>query len=151
MNLSELHQRLARNPTYLKAYDEIGDLVLIGAAVRKLREEEHVNQADLAHGLSISAVYLSRLETGSGKVPPAVVGAVVHHFEEPLRKLGINVEPWLNIAPSKPVPPAALPEGGSRRSGIPETVSRHPKASLPRPTAEVVREKPAHKYGTKAK
>jgi hypothetical protein len=49
--------------------------------------------------LGISQFYLSRLETGSGRVSPDVVSAVVRYFEEPLREIGINVEPWLAISP----------------------------------------------------
>ncbi len=100
MNLSELHQRLSKKPTYRKAYDAIGDVVLIGAAVRKLREDAEVTQQELASKLEISQFYLSRLETGSGRVSPDVVSAVVRHFEEELRGLGINVEPWLAAAPA---------------------------------------------------
>jgi transcriptional regulator with XRE-family HTH domain len=99
MNLSELHQRLSKKPTYRKAYDAIGDVVLIGAAVRKLREDSEMTQQELASKLEISQFYLSRLETGSGKVSLNVVSAVVRYFEEEMRGLGINVGPWLVTAP----------------------------------------------------
>ena len=58
MNLSELHQRLSKKPTYRKAYDAIGDVVLIGAAVRRLREDAEVTQQGLASKLEISQFYL---------------------------------------------------------------------------------------------
>lgn len=99
MNLSELHQRLLKKPTYRKAYDAIGDVVLIGAAVRKLREDSEMTQQELAGKLEISQFYLSRLETGSGRASSDVVATVVRHFEEELRGLGINVEPWLATTP----------------------------------------------------
>ena len=99
MNLSELHQRLSQKPAYHKAYDAIGDVVLIGAAVRKLREDAEITQQELASKLEISQFYLSRLETGSGRVSPDVVAAVVRYFEEELCGLGINVEPWLATTP----------------------------------------------------
>jgi transcriptional regulator with XRE-family HTH domain len=73
--------------------------VLIGAAVRRLREEAEITQAELAVELGVSPFYLSRLETGSGNVAPVVVATVVRHFEKPLRELGINVGPWLTIKP----------------------------------------------------
>ena len=95
MNLSELHQRLSKKPAYRKAYDAIGDVVLIGAAVRKLREDSEMTQQELADKLEISQFYLSRLETGGGRVLPDVVAAVVRYFEQELRGLGINVAPWL--------------------------------------------------------
>ena len=121
MNLSELHQRLSKKPAYRKAYDAIGDVVLIGAAVRKLREEAEMTQQELASKLEISQFYLSRLETGSGRVSPDVVAAVVRYFEEELRGLGINVEPWLATTPKTAMPEKAL----SQQRPIPlESVSR---------------------------
>ncbi|MCO5051742.1 MAG: helix-turn-helix transcriptional regulator [Verrucomicrobiae bacterium] len=147
MNLSELHKRLSHKPTYRKAYDAIGDVVLIGAAVRKLREDEEITQRQLVEKIGISQFYLSRLETGSGKVSADVVAAVVRHFEEPLRELGINVEPWLAVKPSKsdlreipsPHPRPIIPESMSR--------TRRPAAAEEKPE-EALREKPDHKYGT---
>lgn len=121
MNLSELHQRLSKKPTYRKAYDAIGDVVLIGSAVRKLREDSEMTQQELASKLEISQFYLSRLETGSGKVAPDVVAVVVTHFEEELRGLGINVEPWLVTVPK------TLPAGrpvGSQHPILPERTAR---------------------------
>ena len=128
MNLSELHQRLSQKPTYRKAYDTIGDVVLIGAAVRKLREDAEVTQQELGIKLEISQFYLSRLETGSGKVPPQVVAAVVRHFEEPLHGLGINVEPWLAITPK--TAPAEKPLS-QQRPIMTESLSRALAALLP--------------------
>jgi transcriptional regulator with XRE-family HTH domain len=146
MNLSELHKRLSQKPTYGKAYDAIGDMVLIGAAVRKLREDEEMTQQQLVEKLEISQFYLSRLETGSGSVSPVVVATVVRYFEEPLRQLGINVEPWLAVKYSK----SDLREAVSSqlRSIMPESVSRirRPAAREEKPE-EVLREKPEHKYG----
>jgi len=147
MNLSELHKRLSRKPTYRKAYDAIGDVVLIGAAVRKLREEEEKTQQQFVDELGISQFSLSRLETGSGKVPDVVVAAVVRHFEEPLRKLGINVEPWLTIKLPKREPQERPPSYGSRPNIIPESVSRQRRPVLTEEPVEVVREKPNCKYG----
>jgi len=67
MNLTELHQRLARKPTYLKAYNEIGDAVLIGAAVRKLREAG-MTQAELATDKDCGIVnFLPALEEQSAE------------------------------------------------------------------------------------
>ena len=121
MNLSELHQRLSQKPTYRKAYDAIGDVVLIGAAVRKLREDAEMTQQELAGKLEISQFYLSRLETGSGRVSPDVVAAVVRYFEEELRGLGINVEPWLATTPKiAPAEKALSPQ----RPIMPESLSR---------------------------
>jgi transcriptional regulator with XRE-family HTH domain len=147
MNLSELHKRLARKLTYRKAYDTIGDVVLIGAAVRKLREDEEMTQQQLVNELGISQFYLSRLETGSGKVSNDVVAAVVGYFEEPLRKLGINVEPWLIIKQPKSEPQGPPSSHGSRPSIISESVSRPRRPTLAEKPAEVIRKKPDHKYG----
>lgn len=140
MNLSELHQRLSKKPTYRKAYDAIGDMVLIGAAVRKLREDSEMTQQELASKLEISQFYLSRLETGSGKVSPNVVSAVVSHFEEELRGLGINVEPWLATTPK--TAPAETPL--SERRPIPiESVLRTRRPAAPEELSEgVLRESP---------
>jgi len=121
MNLSELHQRLSQKPTYRKAYDAIGDVVLIGAAVRKLREDSEMTQQELASKLEISQFYLSRLETGSGRVSPDVVAAVVRYFEEELRGLGINVEPWLATTPKATPAEKSLLQ---QRPIMPEGVSR---------------------------
>src|ERR1700685_1962040 len=99
MNLSELHQRLSQKPAYRKAYDAIGDVVLIGAAIRKLREDVEMTQQELASKLEVSQFYLSRLETGSGRVSPDGVAVVVRYFEEELRGLGINVQSWLAKKP----------------------------------------------------
>jgi transcriptional regulator with XRE-family HTH domain len=146
MNLSELHQRLSQKRTYRKAYDAIGDVVLIGAAVRKLREDAEMTQQELVNQLGISQFYLSRLETGSGKVPPLVVAAVVRHFEEPLRELGINVEPWLAMTPK------TTPAGKSLSQQRPimlESVSRtrRPAATEELPEG-VLHDRPVHKHGT---
>ena len=106
-----------------------------------------MTQQQLTNELGISQFYLSRLETGSGNVSPVVVAAVVRHFEKPLRKLGINVEPWLTVKPSK----SDLQESLSPqlRPIIPESVSRarRPAATEEKPE-EALREKPEHKYGT---
>ena len=147
MNLSELHKRLSHKPTYRKAYDAIGDIVLIGAAVRKLREEKEMTQQQLVNELGISPSYLSRLETGSGNVSPVVVAAVVRYFEKPLRKLGIDVEPWLAVkAPKSDLRETLSPQP---RPIMPESVShgRRPAATEEKPE-EALREKPEHKYGT---
>jgi transcriptional regulator with XRE-family HTH domain len=149
MNLAELHDRLSRKPTYRKAYDAIGDVVLIGAAVRKLREDEKITQAELVKELRISQFYLSRLETGSGKVTPVVVAAVVRRFEKPLRKLGINVEPWMAIKLPTPAPQEGRSMYGSRPGRIPESVSRPRHPNPTRERESLVREKPSHKYGRK--
>lgn len=121
MNLSELRQRLSKKPTYRKAYDAIGDVVLIGAAVRKLREDTEMTQQELAGKLEISQFYLSRLETGSGRVSPDVVAAVVRHFEEELRELEINVEPWLAMKPKIAPAEKSLSQ---QRPMMPESLSR---------------------------
>lgn len=146
MNLSELHQRLSQKPTYRKAYDAIGDVVLIGAAVRKLREEAEMTQQELASKLEISQFYLSRLETGSGKVSPIVVAAVVRHFEEPLRELGINVEPWLAMTPKTAPAEKSLSQ---QRPIMLESVSRtrRPAATEELPEG-VLHDRPVHKPET---
>lgn len=146
MNLTELHQRLSRKPTYRKAYDAIGDVVLIGAAVRKLREDEEMTQQELVNQLGISQFYLSRLETGSGKVPPMVVAAVVRHFEEPLRELGLNVEPWLAMTPE--TTPAEKPLS-SQRPIMPDRLSRNRRPAAIEEIAEgVLHERPVpYKHG----
>jgi transcriptional regulator with XRE-family HTH domain len=146
MNLSELHQRLSKKPTYRKAYDAIGDVVLIGAAVRKLREDADMTQQELAGKLEISQFYLSRLETGSGRVSPDVVAAVVRYFEEELRGLGINVEPWLATAPKAAPAEKTLSQ---QRSIMPESLSRtrRPAATEELPEG-VLHDRPIHKYGT---
>jgi len=135
MNLSELHQRLSKKPTYRKAYDAIGDLVLIGAAVRKLREDAEVTQQELATNLEISQFYLSRFETGSGRVAPYVVSAVVSHFEEELRGLGINVEPWRAKTPK--TAPAEKPLSQQRPIPL-ESVSRTRRPAANQELAEGV-------------
>jgi transcriptional regulator with XRE-family HTH domain len=146
MNLSELHQRLSQKPTYRKAYDAIGDVVLIGAAVRKLREDAEMTQQALVEKLGISQFYLSRLETGSGKFSPIVVAAVVRHFEEPLRELGINVEPWLAISPE--IAPAEKPLSQQRPIML-EGVSRTRRPAATEELAEgVLHDRPVHKHGT---
>jgi transcriptional regulator with XRE-family HTH domain len=135
MNLSELHQRLSQKPTYRKAFDAIGDVVLIGAAVRKLREEAEMTQQELASKLEISQFYLSRLETGSGRVSPDVVSAVVRYFEEELRELGINVEPWLATSPKT----APAEKSSSLQRPIPiESVSRTRRPAVKEELAEGV-------------
>src|ERR1039457_1356419 len=121
MNLSELHQRLSHKPTYRKAYDAIGDVVLIGAAVRKLREDAEVTQQELASKLEISQFYLSRLETGSGRVSPDLVAAVVRYFEDELRALGINIEPWLATTPKTAPTEKPLSQ---QRPVMPDSLSR---------------------------
>jgi transcriptional regulator with XRE-family HTH domain len=147
MNLSELHQRLSQKPTYRKAYDAIGDVVLIGAAVRKLREDAEVTQQELASKLEISQFYLSRLETGSGRVSPDVVAAVVRYFEEELRGLGINVEPWLATTPK--TAPAEKPLSQQRPIML-ESLSRtrRPAATEELPEG-VLHDRPVHKPETK--
>jgi transcriptional regulator with XRE-family HTH domain len=135
MNLSELHQRLSKKPTYRKAYDAIGDVVLIGAAVRKLREDSAMTQQELADKLEISQFYLSRLATGSGRVAPYVVSAVVCHFEEELRGLGINVEPWLATTPK--TAPAEKPLSQQRPIAL-ENVSRTRRPAATEELAEGV-------------
>ena len=147
MNLSDLHKRLSRKPTYRKAYDTIGDVVWIGAAARKLREDQEMTQQELVNELGISQFYLSRLESGSGKVPPDVVAAVVRYFERPLRRLGINVEPWLAIKSPKSKPQETPSSDGSRPTIVPESVSRSHRTTLADKPAEVLREEPDHKYG----
>jgi transcriptional regulator with XRE-family HTH domain len=146
MNLSELHQRLSQKPAYRKAYDAIGDVVLIGAAVRKLREDAEMTQQALVEKLGISQFYLSRLETGSGKVSPIVVAAVVRHFKEPLRELGINVEPWLAISPEIAPAEKALSQ---QRPIMLESLSRtrRPAATEELPEG-VLHDRPVHKHGT---
>jgi transcriptional regulator with XRE-family HTH domain len=146
MNLTELHQRLSQKPTYRKAYEAIGDVVLIGAAVRKLREDAEVTQQELASKLEISQFYLSRLETGSGRVSPDVVAAVVRYFEEELRGLGINVEPWLATTPK--TAPAEKPLSQQRPIML-ESLSRtrRPAATEELPEG-VLHDRPVHKHGT---
>ena len=146
MNLSELHQRLAKKPTYRKAYDAIGDVVLIGSAVRKLREEAEVTQQELADKLEISPFYLSRLETGRGNVSPTVIYAVVGHFEEGLRRLGINVEPWLATTPK--TAPAEKPLSQQRPTPL-ERVSRTRRTAATEELAEgVLHDRPVpYKHG----
>ena len=146
MNLSELHQWFSKKPTYRKAYDAIGDVVLIGAAVRKLREDAEVTQQELASKLEISQFYLSRLETGSARVSPDIVAAVVRYFEEELRGLGINVEPWLATTP-KIVPPE---KPLSQQRPIPlESVSRTRRPAATKELPEgVLHDRPVHKHGT---
>ena len=147
MNLNELHQRLSKKPTYRKAYDAIGDVVLIGAAVRKLREDSGMTQQELADKLEVSQFYLSRLETGSGKVSSNVVVAVVRHFEEELRELGIRVEPWLAATPK--TAPAEKPLY-QRRPIVPENLSRtrRPAVTVEEPEG-VLRDRPVHKPETR--
>jgi transcriptional regulator with XRE-family HTH domain len=146
MNLSELHQRLSQKPTYRKAYDAIGDVVLIGAAVRKLREDAEVTQQELASKLEISQFYLSRLETGSGRVSPDVVAAAVGYFEEELRGLGINVEPWLATTPK--TAPAEKPLSQQRPIPL-ESVSRARRPAATEELAEgVLHDRPVpYKHG----
>lgn len=141
MNLSELHQRLSQKPTYRKAYDAIGDVVLIGAAVRKLREDSEMTQQELASKLEISQFYLSRLETGSGRVSDDnVVVTVVRHFEEDLRALGINVEPWLEMTPQTNTPKKTL---SPQRPILPERLTRTRRPVASEELAEgVLRESP---------
>jgi transcriptional regulator with XRE-family HTH domain len=147
MNLSELHQRLSQKPTYRKAYDAIGDVVLIGAAVRKLREDTEVTQQELASKLEISQFYLSRLETGSGRVSPDVVAAVVRYFEEELRGLGINVEPWLDTTPK--TAPAEKPLS-QQRPIMAEHLTRTRRPAVAEELAEgVLHDRPVHKPETK--
>jgi transcriptional regulator with XRE-family HTH domain len=146
MNLAELHQRLSQKPTYRKAYGAIGDVVLIGAAVRKLREDEGMTQQELVNQLGISQFYLSRLETGSGKVTPMVVATVVRHFEEPLRELGINVEPWLAMTPNTAPEEKPLSE---QRPIMPESLSRSRRTTATEELPEgALRDAPVHKHGT---
>jgi len=150
MNLSELHKRFSHKPTYRKAYEAIGDVVLIGAAVRKLREEEEMTQQQLVNELDISQFYLSRLETGSGSVSPVVVAAVVRRFEQSLRKLGINVEPWLAMKFSK----ADLLEASSlqARSIVPDNLSHTRRINVrEEKPEEALREKPDREYGASIK
>lgn len=146
MNLSELHQRLSQKPAYRKAYDAIGDTVLIGAAVRKLREEAEVTQQGLAGKLEVSQFYLSRLETGSGRVSTDVVAAVVRYFEEELRELGINVEPWLATSPE--IAPAEKPLS-QQRPIVPDSVSRTRRPANAEELAEgVLHDRPVpYKHG----
>jgi len=147
MNLSELHQQLSQKPTYRKAYDAIGDVVLIGAAVRKLREDEEMTQQELVNQLGISQFYLSRLETGSGKVPATVVAAVVRHFKEPLCELGINVEPWLAMTPK--TVPAEKPLS-QQRPIMAENLTRTRRPAVAEELAEgVLHDRPVHKPETK--
>jgi transcriptional regulator with XRE-family HTH domain len=146
MNLPELHQRLSQKPAYRKAYDAIGDVVLIGAAVRKLRENGGMTQQELVNRLGISQLYLSRLETGSGKVPPTVVAAVVRHFKEPLCDLGINVELWLDMTPTIAPSEKALSE---QRPIIPESLSCSRRTTTADELPEgALRDAPVHKHGT---
>lgn len=146
MNLSELHQRLSKKPAYRKAYDAIGDVVLIGAAVRKLREHAEVTQQELASKLEISQFYLSRLETGSGRVSPDVVVAVVRYFEEELRGLAINVEPWLATTPKTAPAEKSSPQ---QRPIMLEGVSRTRRPAATEELAEgVLHDRPVHKSGT---
>lgn len=146
MNLSELHQRLSQKPTYRKAYDAIGDVVLIGAAVRKLREDAEMTQQALVEKLCISQFYLSRLETGSGKVPPMVVAAVVRHFKEPLCELGINVEPWLAMTPKTAPAEKSLSQ---QRPIMLESLSRTRRLAATEELPEgVLHDRPVHKHGT---
>ena len=146
MNLSELHQRLSQKPAYHKAYDAIGDVVLIGAAVRKLREDAEITQQELASKLEISQFYLSRLETGSSKVAPDVVAAVVRYFEEELRGLGINVEPWLASTPK------TAPAEKSLSQQRPITLESVSRTRRPAATEELpegaLHDAPAPKEGT---
>jgi transcriptional regulator with XRE-family HTH domain len=135
MNLSELYQRLSKKPTYRKAYDAIGDVVLIGAAVRKLREDSEMTQQELASKLEISQFYLSRLETGSGRVSSNVVVTVVSHFEEELRELGINVEPWLTATPKNARAEKFLSQ---QRPAVPENLSRTRRPAATEELAEGV-------------
>jgi|GEM_PF-1327223 len=150
MKLSDLHARLSRNASYRKAYDAIGDVVLVGAAIRSLREQEGITQEQLGQVLEVSQFYLSRLETGSGKVPPGVVAAAVRRFEGGLRMLGINVGPWLAIEPAKPNPRARPAPYERQPAGIPASVSRSRHSQLAQEPERIVREKPSHKYGSKA-
>jgi transcriptional regulator with XRE-family HTH domain len=145
MNLSELHQRLSRKPSYRKAYDAIGDAVLIGAAVRKLREHQGITQRELVSQLDISQFYLSRLETGSGKVPLLLIAAVVRHFEGPLRELGINVEPWLAMTSGVAREEGALSQ---QRPLLAENLSRTRRIADTEDLPEgVLRDRPAQKHG----
>jgi transcriptional regulator with XRE-family HTH domain len=146
MNLSELHQRLSQKPAYRKAYDAIGDVVLVGAAVRKLREEAEITQQELASKLEISQFYLSRLETGSGKVSPDIIAAVVRYFEEELRGLGINVEPWLATTPK--TVPAEKPLS-QQRPIMAERLTRTRRPAVTKELAEgVLHDRPvAYKHG----
>ncbi len=146
MNLSELHQRLSQKPTYRKAYDAIGDVVLIGAAIRKLREDEEMTQQELVNQLGISQFYLSRLETGSGKVPPMVVAAVVRHFKEPLRELGINVEPWLAMTPK--TAPAEKPLSQQRPIMLESVLRTRRPATTEELPEGVLHDRPVYKHGT---
>jgi transcriptional regulator with XRE-family HTH domain len=147
MKLSELHHRLSQKPAYRMAYDAIGDVVLIGAAVRKLREEEETTQQELASKLEISQFYLSRLETGSGTVSPDVVAAAVRYFEEELRGLGINVEPWLATTPK--TAPAEKPLSQQRPIPL-ESVSRIRRPAATEELASgALHDRPAHKPETK--
>jgi transcriptional regulator with XRE-family HTH domain len=146
MNLSDLHQRLSQKPTYRKAYDAIGDVVLIGAAVRKLREDVEVTQQELASKLEISQFYLSRLETGSGRVSPDVIATVVHYFEEELRGFGINVEPWL--ATTTKTAPLEKPLS-QQRPIMPDSVSRTRRPTATKELSEgILHDRPHHKQGT---
>lgn len=143
MNLSELHQQLSKKPTYRKAYDAIGDMVLIGAAVRKLREVAEMTQQELAGKLEISQFYLSRLETGSGKVSPDVVSAVVRYFAEELRELAVNVEPWLAVSYKTAPAEKTLAQ---QRPIMPDNLSRVRRPANTEEVEEgVLRDKPIHK------
>ena len=146
MNLSELHQRLSKKPTYHKAYAAIGDVVLIGAAVRRLREDVEMTQQELASKLEISQFYLSRFETGSGRVSDNVVVTVVRYFEEELRGLGINFEPWLAVAPQTTTPEKPL---SPQRPILPESLTRTRRPVASEELAEgVLRESPVpYKHG----
>jgi len=146
MNLSELHQRLLKKPAYRKAYDAIGDAVLIGAAVRKLREDAEMTQQELAGKLEISQFHLSRIETGSGRVSPDVVAVVMRYFEEELHELGVNVEPWLAMTPKT----ASAERPLSRQRPItPDSLSRTRRPAATEELIEgVLHDRPVHKHGT---
>jgi len=147
MNLSELHRRLSQKPAYRKAYDAIGDVVLIGAAVRKLREDAEMKQQAVVEKLGISQFYLSRLETGSGRVPHDVVSRVVRYFERPLRQLGINVEPWLAISPE--TAPAEKQLSQQRLVPLESILRTRPPAATEESPEGVLHDRPVHKPETK--
>ena len=146
VNLTELHQRLSKKPAYRKAYDAIGDAVLIGAAVRKLREDAEMTQQELAGKLEISQFHLSRIETGSGRVSPEVVAVVVRYFEEELREHGIDVESLLAMKPKSA--PAERPLS-QQPALISQNLSRTRRSAAPGKLAEaVLHDRPVHKHGT---
>jgi DNA-binding XRE family transcriptional regulator len=101
MDLNDLHNKLSKDATYVRAYEKLGDSVELALHCRAVREERGITQAELAAETDATTHAISRFEKLAG-AEAWVISAIVHRLEPWLRQRGVKTDKWMHVSPKRP-------------------------------------------------